>query len=151
MWRFPKEISLAGRYKEAMIFKRRPKAIKLQSLEELDDLADSGKPVFLDFWQTGCQPCRVMDGIVDELAGEFDGSAHVVKVDVRSVPGAAEKFRIRSTPTFVVLAKPSAKKKKQQQKHAGSRPMQERWRASGLVKKDQLQQVLTRNGAEPSA
>lgn len=130
-----------------MIFKKRTKPIKLQSPQQLDELAASGKPVFLDFWQTNCQSCRTMDGIVNELADEYKDTAHVVKVDVRAVPAVAQRYRVMSTPTFVVIGEPRKKKSKKSRKQGSSGPT-ERWRASGLVKKDQLQQALERNGAE---
>lgn len=129
-----------------MIFKKRTKPVKLQNIDQLDELTASGKPVFLDFWQTNCQPCRTMDGIVNELADEYRDSAHVVKVDVRAVPALAQRYRVMSTPTFVVLGTPRKKSKKSRKQNAGV--PSERWRASGLVKKDQLQQALERNGAE---
>ena len=53
----------------------------------------SGQPILLDFWRMGCQPCRLMDGIVKELAEEYDGSAHIVKVDVGAVQGAKKARR----------------------------------------------------------
>jgi len=128
-----------------MIFKRRTKPINLEHVDQIDELASSGKPVFLDFWQTGCQPCRTMDGLVGELADEYGESAHVVKVNVRNVPAAAQRFRVMSTPTFVVYGAAPKKQSKKSKRQGGG--IGERWRASGLVKKDQLQQVLERNGA----
>lgn len=134
-----------------MIFKRnkRVRATRVESLEEIEELAASGRPVLIDFWQTGCQPCRTMDGIVDELADEYRDTAHVTKVDVRRVPGAVEKFAIRSTPTFVLLATSSrAKKKAQAKAEPGPARVTQRWRASGLVKKDAMAQLLESNRAE---
>ena len=128
-----------------MIFKRRNKPINLEHVDQIDELAASGKPVFLDFWQTGCQSCRTMDGVVGELADEYAESAHVVKVNVRNVPGAAQRFRVMSTPTFVVYGASPKKRSKKSKREGGG--LGERWRASGLVKKDQLQQALERNGA----
>lgn len=132
-----------------MIFKRnkRVRATRVESLDEIEELAASGRPVLIDFWQTGCQPCRTMDGIVDELADEYRETAHVTKVDVRQVPGAAQKFAIRSTPTFILLAtSPRAKKKARTE--PGPAKVTQRWRASGLVKKDALAGLLESNGAE---
>ncbi len=128
-----------------MIFKRRNKPFNLEHVDQIDELAASGKPVFLDFWQTGCQSCRTMDGVVGELADEYAESAHVVKVNVRNVPGAAQRFRVMSTPTFVVYGASPKKKSKKSKREGGG--LGERWRASGLVKKNQLQQALERNGA----
>lgn len=128
-----------------MIFKRRTKPINLEHVRQIDELVATGKPVFLDFWQTGCQSCRTMDGIVGELADEYRDTAHVVKVNVRNVPAAAQRYRIQSTPTFVVIGT----RKKKSKKGSAKEPVAgERWRSSGLVKKDQLQRVLERNGAE---
>ena len=134
-----------------MIFKRskRVRATKVAALEEIDEMAASGRPVLIDFWRTGCQPCRTMDGIIDELADEYRDSAHVAKVDVMRVPGAAQKFAIRSTPTFVLLATSNRAKKKAKQQTGPPRVTQ-RWRASGLVKKDALARLLESNGAVSS-
>lgn len=129
-----------------MFGSKRRKAVALKSLEQLDELVGSGKPVLLDFWQVGCSPCRVMNGIVDELADEFHDSAHVVKVDARRVPDATMQFRIRSTPTFVLLAVSERSKRK----GGGPGKVTQRWRATGLVKKDALRKVLVSNGAAPA-
>ncbi len=138
------------------VFSRKPKAQRLQSLQELDPMLKSGKPVLLDFMQVGCGPCQVMDGIVNELAREYGDSAHIVKVDVGKVAGAAQAFKVRSTPTFVLLgtapAKQSKKARQRAEKHGGpsrtkSGKITPRWRTSGLVKQDDLRRVLESNGA----
>jgi thioredoxin 1 len=138
------------------VFSRKPKAHRLQSLNELDSMLKSGKPVLLDFMQVGCSPCQVMDGIVNELAREYGESAHIVKVDVGKVAGAAQAFRVRSTPTFVLLGKAPAKQSKKARQRAAkqggtsrnkSGQITPRWRTSGLVKKDDLRRVLESNGA----
>ncbi len=135
------------------MFKRKIKARKIHRLNELQPMVASGQPVLISFFQVGCAPCQVMDGIVNELAREYSESAHVVKADVGKVPGAVETYRIRSTPTTVVIARAPEKTSKKARKKAqgtkkrmAARPTQ-RWRASGLVQKDQLQRVLESNGA----
>ena len=135
------------------MFKRKPKAQKVYSTLEIDQLTSSGKPVLVDFYQVGCAPCQVMDGIMNELAREYGPSAHVVKADIANVPEAMHKYKIRSTPTMILLstsAPKKAKKNRNRQKATpgGQRPVTQRWRASGLVKKDQLSRLLESNGAE---
>lgn len=129
-----------------MIFKRSKanKAGAVHSLGELQEMADTGRPILVDFFQFGCAPCQVMDGIVDEVAAEMGDAAHVVKVNVSKAPWAVETFKIRSTPTFMVLAAP---------RQEGAKPgvFHQRWRQSGLVKKDALMDVLVKAGAEPDA
>ena len=138
------------------IFNKKPKATKLDNLDELNPLLDSNRPVLIDFYQVGCAPCQVMDGIMNELAREYGESAHIVKADIGRVPGAAQAFRIRSTPTFVLFSRAPEKTSKKARKKAqrssqtsGERKVAQRWRTSGLVKKDQLQRLLESNGAVP--
>lgn len=117
------------------LFKRRTKPIDLTSMEELEGLVESGRPVLVDFMQTNCQPCRTMDGIVNELAEEFDGTAYVVKANAATVPDAFRTFKVMSTPTFMVLTT-----------RPGANSFTQRWRASGLVKKDVLVKHLQSAG-----
>jgi thioredoxin 1 len=142
---------------ETIVFKRKPKAQTIADLDELQPMLASGRPVLIDFFQVGCAPCQVMDGIVNELARDYGDSAHIVKAEVGRVPGVAQAFAIRSTPTLVLMAtaptKTSKKARKRAQgtkKHHAKRPSQ-RWRVSGLVKKDQLEKVLESNGARKVA
>jgi len=135
------------------MFKRKTKARKINNLDELQPMIASGRPVLINFFQIGCAPCQVMDGIVNELAREYGESAHVVKADIGRVHGAAQTYKIRSTPTTVVIARPPQKNSKKARRKAqgtkkqqASRPTQ-RFRTSGLVKKDQLARVLESNGA----
>jgi thiol-disulfide isomerase/thioredoxin len=135
------------------MFRKRVKATHLDALDELQALTADGKPVLIDFFQVNCQPCRTMSGIIDELAEEFVDTAHVVKVDVGRVAGAVAAFTIRSTPTFVLLGRSQRTPSKKARKRAGGAPATQpasvspRWRASGLVKKDDLARVLETNGA----
>ncbi len=121
-------------------------------MTEIDELAATGKPVLIDFFQVGCAPCQVMDGIMNELSREFGPSAHVVKADIARMPDALATFKIRSTPTMVLLASAPPKKSKRPRNRQGGtpggvRPVTQRWRASGLVQKDQLSLLLESNGA----
>ncbi|MEE8486186.1 MAG: thioredoxin family protein [Acidimicrobiia bacterium] len=140
------------------MFRKRPKARKLEHISEIEELAMTGKPVLIDFYQVGCAPCQVMDGIFNELAREYGDSAHVVKADIGRLPGIAQQFQIRSTPTMVLLTTAPPKKAKKPEKgnqaknrqaatQSNQRRVTLRWRASGLVKKDQLTRLLESNGA----
>jgi len=136
--------------------RKRTRATTVTQMAELGGYLAEGKPVLIDLWQSGCQPCRMMEGIVDELADEFVGRAHVLKIDVGRVPGAVQAFRVQSTPTFVVLGRsPKPMSKKARTRSPGPRSaaapapgLNPRWRASGLVRKDVLAGVLRSNGAD---
>ena len=137
------------------LFSKKPKAEKIHSPDELKPMIESGKPLLIDFMQINCGPCQTMDGIVNELARDYGDTAHVVKVDVTRVPGAAQMFKVRSTPTFVLLGRAPEKKSKKARKRGRrgeaaaktNQTVQPRWRTSGLVRKDQLERVLESNGA----
>ena len=138
------------------IFNKKTRAKKLTNLAELEPMLESGKPVLVDLMQQNCGPCRTMDGIVNELAEEYGESVHIVKVDVTKVAGAAQMFKVRSTPTFILLGRPQKKMSKKARRRAGNEAapakksaVQPRWRTTGLVRKDQLQRVLESNGATP--
>ena len=128
-----------------MIFgRKRVRAAKLDSVAQIHELTGTGRPVLIDFMQVNCAPCKVMDGIVDELAEEFGESAHVVKVNVQHIPDAARAFGVKSTPTFIVLGvSPKARKKASA---AGVAPsVTTRWRGTGLIKKDVLRRAVESN------
>ncbi len=129
---------------------KRVKATRVESMDEITEMAASGRPVLVDFMQPGCAPCRVMDGIVDELADEFQDSAHVVKVNLRELPAAAHTFKVKSTPTFVLLAV-SPKARKKAAAVGGVPAATQRWRATGLVKKDALRKAIESNGASAAS
>lgn len=107
------------------LFSKRVKARQIKTAADFDAALTSGKPVLVDFWKPDCQPCRTMEGIVNELADEFQEEAIVLKAGVQYVPDLFQKFKVRSTPTFVVVTP----------KEEG---LHQRFRHSGLIKKDQL-------------
>lgn len=113
------------------LFKRRYKASQLSSAEQFDELLGRNKPLLVDFYKYGCQPCQVMDGIINEVADEFQEEATVVKANLESVPELFGKFKIRSTPTFVLVT-------------PQGNGLHQRWRQSGLVKKDVIVDNLKR-------
>jgi len=55
----------------------------------------------VDFWATWCGPCRMIAPIVEQLAGEYDGRAKVLKLDVDHNQQTATKFNIRSIPQIL--------------------------------------------------
>jgi thioredoxin 1 len=67
------------------------------------EVLKSEPPVLVDFSATWCGPCKKLEPIVDELAGDYAGKVKVVKVDVDKAPGIAAKFGVMSVPTLLLF------------------------------------------------
>jgi len=67
------------------------------------EVVNSDKPVFVDFWATWCGPCRIVSPIVEELAKEYEGKVDFVKVDVDQNRELASKYSIFSIPTLAIF------------------------------------------------
>lgn len=66
-------------------------------------VVQESRPVLVDFSATWCGPCKKLEPIVDEIAGEYDGRLKVVKVDVDKAPATAAKFAVMSVPTLLLF------------------------------------------------
>ena len=67
------------------------------------EVINSDKPVFVDFWATWCGPCSMVAPIVEELSKEYEGKVNFVKVDVDQNKELASKYNIFSIPTLAIF------------------------------------------------
>ena len=61
------------------------------------------QPVLVDFSATWCGPCKKLEPIVQEIAGDFDGKLKVVKVDVDQARTSAARYGVLSVPTVLLF------------------------------------------------
>lgn len=57
----------------------------------------------LDFWAVWCQPCKIMEPIIEELEKELKGKVEIEKINVDEKPQEAAKFGVMSIPTYIIL------------------------------------------------
>lgn len=93
--------------------------------ETFSEIVNSGKTVLVDFFAEWCGPCKMMQPILKELSTMIDDNVRIIKIDVDKNPMASSTFQIRGVPTLMIFKNGEIK-----------------WRQSGVVRADQLKQIL---------
>jgi len=70
---------------------------------DFEQVVNSGKPVFVDFWAPWCGPCRIIGPIVEELAPSYEGKAIITKMNVDENQQVPMKFGVTSIPTLIMF------------------------------------------------
>ncbi|KAE9446085.1 hypothetical protein C3L33_22088, partial [Rhododendron williamsianum] len=77
---------------------------KKQTFSSFDELlANSDKPVLVDFYATWCGPCQFMAPVLNEVSAAMIDKIQVVKIDTEKYPSIADKYRIEALPTFIIF------------------------------------------------
>ena len=77
------------------------KVVTVTDAEFDSTVLQSGKLVILDFWAEWCQPCKMLAPTVGEIAGEYEDTVKVGKLNVDDNPETATKYGIRGIPTLL--------------------------------------------------
>ena len=66
------------------------------------ELINGDTPVLVDFWAEWCGPCKMMEGPLEEIAGDHSGKLGVLKLNVDENPNSAMQSEVLSIPTRIV-------------------------------------------------
>lgn len=88
--------------KNIRIIRKGEPMLEIKTSEEFaKEVLEAQVPVVVDFWASWCHPCQILGPVIAELAGEYEGKAKVVKVNVDEARELAVNHNIMSIPTVV--------------------------------------------------
>ncbi len=67
------------------------------------EVLKSKAPVLVDFWAEWCQPCKIVDPVIHELAGEYAGKLKVGKLNVDENQTTSQNYNVMSIPTLLIF------------------------------------------------
>jgi thioredoxin 1 len=67
------------------------------------EVLDAERPVLVDFTAVWCGPCKAVDPIVTQLAGEWGDKAKVFKCDADKNPNIIMQLGIMGIPTLMLF------------------------------------------------
>ena len=74
-----------------------------QNFEEVVLKGSLKKLILIDFWAPWCQPCKVLEPILEKVATAYAQQVVLAKVNIDAEPNIAMQFRIQSVPTVIAF------------------------------------------------
>jgi len=71
-------------------------------MPDFDELTGSGKLVLVDFWAQWCQPCKVQDPYLEQIARETGDDVIIAKLNVDDNRYIAGREGVRNIPTMIL-------------------------------------------------
>lgn len=67
------------------------------------EVLKSEKPVLVEFGAVWCQPCRILEPVLEELAKEWGENVKVAKLDVDEATQLTMNYQVLSVPTTMLF------------------------------------------------
>lgn len=77
--------------------------------ENFNAITESKKPVIVDINASWCNPCKMMEPILEELSEKYKGKIEFAKIDFDSQADLVKQYEVTSLPTILFM-KPGQKK-----------------------------------------
>lgn len=77
--------------------------LRLNDTNFEQQVSHSGTPMLVEFWASWCPPCKMVDPVLEELAGEYAGRVKIGKLNVDQNPGMGWRYQIKGVPTFILF------------------------------------------------
>jgi len=71
--------------------------------EKQNDNTDPPLFELLDFYATWCEPCKLLDSILEVLGRQYGKRLKIKKIDIDRDPDRKDSFNISSVPVLVLL------------------------------------------------
>ena len=68
-----------------------------------NEVLKSNLPVLVDFTAVWCQPCKMIEPIVKQLAQDWAGKVKVVKLDADQNPNIMMQYGVMGIPTLMLF------------------------------------------------
>ena len=83
--------------------KKMPTSVDDESFSKV--VLQSEIPVILDIWGPNCAPCKQMEPVLMQLAGEYDGRVKICELAAPKGPRTCARYGVRGTPTILYFKK----------------------------------------------
>jgi len=78
-------------------------AVKQQFASFEEAIANSDRPILVDFYATWCGPCQMMAKTLEQVNIQLNAQIQIIKIDTDRYPQIASQQQIQALPTLVLF------------------------------------------------
>lgn len=73
------------------------------SIDVFNKLLSENRMMLVDFYADWCEPCKMLDVILEELQSQFDENLFILKIDVDASVELSKSFSVMSVPVLALF------------------------------------------------